>query len=383
MLKKVAVEDFSEIYPRINKFIVESGDTVNSRNGVCKEVLDFTTTLLNPRKRCVGVKNRGMNIFFLIAEAIWIAAGHKDVEWLDIFNSNMKNYSDDGKVFHAPYGYRLRHWGVASENENEDITSLDQVAQVIKILSNDPNSRQAVMSIWNTDFDLARKTKDLPCNDMVMLKVRKGELYVTIANRSNDLHLGLPTNVFQFSFLSEIIASCLGLKLGTQTHHSQSLHIYTEMNDIWRKMMLSSDNEDYFSLYDYAKTREMDFKFTTDVPQERLYEIDYYLNLIINNIKSIWSGKDENWKDISNLRKFSSFLTDCFSLLKTFVIYKKILKISKDSKDFDKNQIINRQIDFLNSEFIIKKKWDFFILALNYFYARSTEKHIETILGNL
>jgi len=66
MLKKVAVEDFSEIYPRINKFIVESGDTVNSRNGVCKEVLDFTTTLLNPRKRCVGVKNRGMNIFFLI-----------------------------------------------------------------------------------------------------------------------------------------------------------------------------------------------------------------------------------------------------------------------------------------------------------------------------
>ena len=71
------------------------------------------------------------------------------------------------------------------------------------------------MSIWNTDFDLGTQTKDIPCNDLVMLKIRNGKMVTTIQNRSNDLHLGLPTNVFQFSFLTEMMAGCLGIELGT------------------------------------------------------------------------------------------------------------------------------------------------------------------------
>ena len=69
--------------------------------------------------------------------------------------------------------------------------------------------------------------KDIPCNDIVMLKIREGKLITTIGNRSNDLHLGLPTNIFQFSFLTELIAGALGVELGTQTHNSQSLHVYS------------------------------------------------------------------------------------------------------------------------------------------------------------
>lgn len=362
---KVITDNFSEVYPRLNNFVVNEGDFIESRNGVVKEVLDFTTTITNPRKRCVGVAQRNMNTFFLIAEAIWIAAGKKDVEWLDIFNSNMKNYSDDGNVFHAPYGYRLRHWGRVAESVavgQDEMYEIDQVCQAIKILHNDPDSRQVVMSIWNPDLDLGYRTKDLPCNDMVMLKVRDGKLITTIANRSNDLHLGLTTNIFQFSFLTELIAACLDIDLGTQTHHSQSLHVYTEMNDIWKKV--SYDNADCKNIYDFKTYRKMDFNFSNYVPTNRWWEIDYHLQVIIDNITSFWKGGDMNLKEIKGLENFSKFLFDCFELLLVYVAYKKELK----NTDWSKNELLKNKIKMIRELRLCD--WDFGFMCMNFFAAR-------------
>ena len=89
--------------------------------------------------------------------------------------------ADDGKVFHAPYGFRLRHWGVRSEDKfcEENLHAAqgyDQVADAVKIFDNNPNTRQVVLSIWNPDLDLGTKTKDIPCNDILMLKIRNGKL---------------------------------------------------------------------------------------------------------------------------------------------------------------------------------------------------------------
>lgn len=363
---KVITDNFSEVYPRLNDFVVSEGDFIESRNGVVKEVLDFTTTITNPRKRCVGVAHRNMNVFFLIAEAIWIAAGKKDVEWLDIFNSNMKNYSDDGKVFHAPYGYRLRHWGTLAESADavNETYEIDQLRQAIKILQNDPASRQVVMSIWNPDLDLGYKTKDLPCNDMVMLKVRDGKLITTIANRSNDLHLGLPTNIFQFSFLTELIAACLNIDLGTQTHHSQSLHVYTEMNDIWKKVRYDSAKGDCKNVYDFKAYRRMDFNFYNSVPTNRWCEIDYYLQVIIDNVTAFWKGRDMNFGEIKSLENFSRFLFDCFELLLVYVVYKIELK----GTDRSKNELLKNKIEFIRR--LRLWDWDFGFMGMNFFAAR-------------
>ena len=142
---------------------------------------------------------------------MWIALGRKDVAFLTLFNKKMSDFSDDEKTFHAPYGYRLRHFGIRTEDSFVDDNlnaskGYDQVIDAIKIFTENPNSRQVVMSIWNPNFDLGYKTKDIPCNDMIMLKIRNGKLITTIQNRSNDLHWGLPTNIFQFSFLTELMA---------------------------------------------------------------------------------------------------------------------------------------------------------------------------------
>lgn len=66
------------------------------------------------------------------------------------------------------------------------------------------------------------------CNDMVMFKLRQGKLHMTVLNRSNDIHWGLyAVNLPTFQMLQQYIAARLGVKVGTQTHFSNSLHVYT------------------------------------------------------------------------------------------------------------------------------------------------------------
>src|SRR5690349_21102585 len=107
----LVTDNFNDGYFNLHNYVYTEGDDVPSRNGSTKEILNFKTVLNQPLRRCVAGYNRNMNIFFLMAEAIWIFKGRRDVEFLDIFNSQMKQYSDDGKYLAGAYGWRLRHQG--------------------------------------------------------------------------------------------------------------------------------------------------------------------------------------------------------------------------------------------------------------------------------
>ena len=90
------------------------------------------------------------------------------------------------------------------------------------------------MGIWNPALDLGAQTKDMPCNDLIMLKVRNGALNVTVCNRSNDAIWGCyGANAVQFSMLTMYIAARLGVKVGVYMQVSDSFHVY-EDNLFWQ-----------------------------------------------------------------------------------------------------------------------------------------------------
>lgn len=375
-LAVVKTDTFSEVYPVMNEYLLEKKDWEMCRDGKVKEILDFKTIVTNPYRRLVGGYGRNINPFFLLAEAMWIFCGRKDVRFLTLFNKNMEQFSDDGKVFHAPYGFRLRHWGVRSEDKfcEENLHAAqgyDQVADAIKLFENNPNTRQVVLSIWNPDFDLGTKTKDIPCNDVIMLKIRDGKLITTIQNRSNDLHWGLPTNLFQFSFLTELIAACLNVELGTQTHNSQSLHVYdwnniaNVMHDNFNKKNESGENTgECIDLYDVAKERKIDFNFSHQIAGNRLRELDYYLNVLIDNIERVSRGADESKDEISSLANFSEYLHRVYIYLRIYLKYKAAITVSKDSKIYEAEKAIDA-IQLVDGEDWCD--WDVSILARNWF----------------
>lgn len=365
----MVTDHFNDEYFDLHQFLLKEGDNTASRNGATVELLNFKTIVKNPIKRCVGGYKRNINIFFLLAEALWIACGKRDVEFLDTYNGQLKQYSDNGSWYHAPYGWRLRKWGVdsmADMNEENNHAmfqgKIDQLRIAVEALEKNPEDRRVVLAIWNPEYDLGKTSQDLPCNDLLMYKIRHGKLYTTIANRSNDLNLGLTTNVFQFSFLSEIVAKILGVGLGDQVHNSQSLHLYMN-NNMTTDLCLNIDKKyGDKKLYDIAKPMDMDFNFgDKHSAGEKLRLIDFHIDSIVHilqrrknsNIKSHPEYEDQ-------LKDFSRYLYFVYELLGVYVDYK---------RNSDKKAAIEELLTLCDEmpEFATS---DYMVLAMNFFFSR-------------
>ena len=383
-------DDFSKSYVGLSSSIMEQGSFQSSRNGDTFELLNFKTQLTNPIKRCVGGGKRKPNIFFLLAESLWIWSGRKDVAFLQTFNSQMKNFSDDGKNFHAPYGFRLRNYGVSSfdvptEENMHALQGIDQIEDSILMLANNPQDRRVVCSIWDANLDLNVKSLDLPCNDMLMFKVRIQEgvinpdemfnvLHLTIQNRSNDLHWGLTTNIFQFSWILETTSKILNIGVGTQTHNSQSLHAYFD-NPLTNHM--SSLDNSTPTIYDFVEPSEMDFKLPSSDVSQRLRFVDSMVNEVLASVENIIK-KDSFALDGDCLIDFdkSKFLHCVSRILRVFTVYKK----QKDFSEAKKISALNWLLyDFTLLEGLCS---DFYLLAMNWFAADLTVDQRYSVFGN-
>lgn len=114
----------------------------------------------------------------------------------------------------------------------------------VDALSNNPNSRQVVLQIWDSVIDFPREDSspvdsDIPCNVCSLLKVRDGRLEWVQIMRSNDAFKGLPYNFVQCMTLQEVMAGWLHVEPGSYTHFSDSLHVYDEdIEDAFRSVQL-------------------------------------------------------------------------------------------------------------------------------------------------
>lgn len=191
-----------------------------SRAGLTRELAHVAFEINQPRERWILSREPAINPAFAIAEVVWIMAGRNDSAFLNFWNPALPKFAGTGPTYHGAYGHRLRRH-----------LDVDQIQRVYEALQNNPDSRQAVLQIWDARADLPTPegqpaSPDIPCNICSFLKVREGKLEWVQVMRSNDLVLGLPHNVVQFTSLQEIIAGWLGLEVGTYHHFSDSLHIY-------------------------------------------------------------------------------------------------------------------------------------------------------------
>lgn len=213
------IEDPNQGLREVGEALLRLGAKSASRNG---DVIRFTRpTVLEyptPQRRILDWDVRDANHFFHHFETMWMFAGMDELEPLLLFNSQMAQYSDDGKILRGTaYGKRwFSHFGV------------DQINMVASRLRSDPTDRRAVLTMWDVR-DLTTGTSDFACNMQVIFSVRdENVLDMTVTNRSNDLIYGsMGSNLFHFSMLLELMAALTGLKVGTYYQFSANLHVYT------------------------------------------------------------------------------------------------------------------------------------------------------------
>lgn len=207
----------------------------HSRNGVVSVAPGPVITVTRqPMERVLFSPVRDANPFFHLFESLWMLAGRNDLPWLAQFNQQMASYSDDGGLTQpAAYGYRWRKW-----------FNYDQIEAIVKHLQEQPNSRRAVLTMWDAwpmamDMNGAWKGgdvekafsdgKDVPCNTNCFFGVRGDYLDMSVQCRSNDAVWGAHgANAVHFSVLLEYVAARLDLVPGTMYQYSFNYHLYPD-----------------------------------------------------------------------------------------------------------------------------------------------------------
>jgi len=155
-----------------------------------------------------------------------------------IWKDKKKFEGDLGRI----YGVQWRHWnkyrtekdmGQAHKGGTRlavDKTEVDQLANLIKGLTEDPNGRRHILSAWNVS-ELDEMALP-PCHVMSQYYVNKNrELSCHMYQRSVDVFLGLPFNIASYALLTHLLAHQCDLKVGELVISMGDTHIYKDHID--------------------------------------------------------------------------------------------------------------------------------------------------------
>lgn len=251
MLNKVCA---SERWVEMLEDVMRDGHVCSPRGMKIKELIAYKS-VVDMTRPVVTVKNRKLSRKFLGAEAVWIMQGDNRVETITPYNKNIGKFSDDGIYFNGAYGPRV----------------VDQLTYVTDQLLSDPDTRQAVMTIWRPN---PRPSKDIPCTVAIQWFIRNhvdgmgvshNLLHCVDTMRSSDAWLGWPYDIFNFSMLSAYVALMVKakggpqLELGTLSLVAGSQHVYeTNWGEV-RKCIEDATDQPYnrINLRDFNEPQDL------------------------------------------------------------------------------------------------------------------------------
>lgn len=195
----------------MRRALLNYGDWVAPRGEETLELRNVTITVEQSHYPLMTLlTNRRMNQRLAAAEALQLIGGCSDAALMRKVAPNMVAFQDGG-YFHGAYGPRLR----------------GQMPKIVERLVADPDTRQAVATIWDPLHDLhTAGMHDYPCTVYLSWVIRDGKLEQTTHMRSNDLWWGWTYDLVQFTSLQQTLANVLGVPAGLYHHMVDSFHMY-------------------------------------------------------------------------------------------------------------------------------------------------------------
>lgn len=190
-------------------------DHKSNVSGVSHELINANLVLTDPTRNTMCNCKRKMPIRYAVGELLWYNSRNNRYDAIESFSTFWKNISDDNETVNSNYGYCIR-----------DKFGFDQWEHTKELLKSDPDSRQAVIHIKEARDLINNPTKDLNCTIALQFLIRDGKLDLITTMRSNDLWLGLPYDVFNFTCMQIQMAMELNVKIGRYYHNAGSLHVY-------------------------------------------------------------------------------------------------------------------------------------------------------------
>ena len=220
----VYAKDIDEAWKCWYDKITYNASSVESRDGaVVGEALNAITVIKDPTRCILKSKIRKLPMRYMVGELLWYLSGSNKLEAIDLITDAWHRMTDDGETVNSNYGHRIQH--AICELSGQEF---DQLKMVEEMLRKDPASRQAVIHIKQARNLVKYPSRDVNCTVCLQFFIRDESLYMTTYMRSNDLWMGFPNDVFQFTAMQIYLAMRLGVQLGSYTHHAGSPHCSQE-----------------------------------------------------------------------------------------------------------------------------------------------------------
>lgn len=244
-------------YFKLLKHILSKGVKKTDRTGTGTiSVFDYTIRF-NMKEGFPLLTSKKMFMKGVIHELIWFLRGDTNIKYLhdnDVhiwdgdYNKSGRTDGDLGPI----YGKQWRNWGS---------NSIDQIANLVNDLKNNPDSRRLMVSAWNvadidkmtlppchygfqcytSEMDTFERKKywcdsigksihyaeDFDDNELDSLKIPRRKLSLKWTQRSVDTLLGLPFNIASYGLLLELLAKEVNMVADDLIFSGGDVHLYS------------------------------------------------------------------------------------------------------------------------------------------------------------
>jgi thymidylate synthase len=179
------------------------------------------------------VTTKKVHLKSIAHELLWFLRGDTNTKYLtDNKVSIWNEWADDDGNLGRVYGAQWRHW------KRPDGSELDQIAELIKGLRDNPNSRRHMVVAFNPG-ELDQMALP-PCHAFFQFYVAKNKLSCQLYQRSADVFLGVPFNIASYALLTMMVAQVCGYEAGDFVHTLGDAHLYSNHLDQARLQLTRS-----------------------------------------------------------------------------------------------------------------------------------------------
>jgi thymidylate synthase len=208
-----------EQYQQLLRHILENGVHKTDRTGTGTRSCFGYQMRFSLEEGFPLVTTKKLHVKSIIHELLWFLKGETNIAYLkDNGVSIWNEWADENGDLGPVYGKQWRSW------QGRDGKIIDQIADVVKQIKTNPDSRRMIVSAWNV-ADLPDMAL-MPCHTLFQFYVAEGKLSCQLYQRSADVFLGVPFNIASYALLTMMMAQTCGLAYGDFVHSFGDVHLY-------------------------------------------------------------------------------------------------------------------------------------------------------------
>lgn len=216
---------FMQAYHQLLRHILEKGVKKEDRTGTGTLSVFGYQMRFNLAEGFPLLTTKKVHTKSIIHELLWFLKGDTNIKYLkDNGVSIWDEWADENGDLGPVYGKQWRSWATPSGQ------AIDQLAEVVAQIKNNPDSRRLMVSAWNPS-DISQM-KLPPCHALFQFYVspatqnRRAALSCQLYQRSADVFLGVPFNIASYALLTLMIAQVCDLDAGEFIWTGGDTHLY-------------------------------------------------------------------------------------------------------------------------------------------------------------